>query len=133
MQFTFLSKSSLYLTGQDSHGQLKCGSQVEDRTIVPQLTDLPVARIDPSDFKGSYHENGSRIPVQSLLSFFSWESKTDAKQAAPADMINMSCHGRRGVDQLVEHRLEIQRPEVRTPPGTQENICESFFESKMLC
>ena len=31
-----------------------------------------------------------------------------------------------GVAQLVEHRLAIQRPEVRTPSGAQETIVRVF-------
>ena len=39
------------------------------------------------------------------------------------------------VDQWVVGRLEIQRPEVRTPPasGAQEKIVRFFSEWKMLC
>ena len=36
-----------------------------------------------------------------------------------------------GVAQLVEHRLEIQRPQVRTLPGAQEKF--ECFQVKMLC
>ena len=31
---------------------------------------------------------------------------------------------------MVEHRLEIQRPEVRTPSGAQEHFLENLTESK---
>ena len=36
------------------------------------------------------------------------------------------------VAQFVEHRLEIQKAEVRTTSGAQEKFV-SFSESKMLC
>ena len=35
-----------------------------------------------------------------------------------------------GVAQLAEHRLQIQRPEIRTPSGEQEQIVSFFAESK---
>ena len=46
-----------------------------------------------------------------------------------------SAHLKRGdgVAQLVEHRLEIQRPEVRTPSGTQDEYVRVFLRVKLLC
>ena len=42
----------------------------------------------------------------------------------------LKCTKGDGVAQLVEHRLDIQRSEVRTPSGTQyKKNCESFSES----
>ena len=38
-----------------------------------------------------------------------------------------------GVAFLVEDRLKIQRPEVRTPSGAQDKNCESVAQVKMLC
>ena len=37
------------------------------------------------------------------------------------------------VAQLVEHRLENQRPEVRTPSGAQEKIMRGFFSESKCC